>query len=169
MHLRPIPESQAPLWRGDPATGEQIVALHGLQHGRTGKEINIDPCCSWHLDQDAASLLPFQLASFLWCIDDDGVWTDGLGRFGVDLAAIKFSVTERIDQHAISVGGDIERDRRVRVARVAFGVSIDANDPLVAALLNRKKLQTEAVRGVRRRQGEAIDGIPATLSAPDIP
>lgn len=133
--VHPVPKAQAPFWRNGATAGKYVVSPNRVQHLRPSEEIDIDTVGAWHFDGNRAhvGVLNVMRVIRIRICAIDGI--DRVHRFWPRVTKIERRVTRRIDQHADTFGRNVERDRRVRVARIQFGIGIHARHFLLAALV----------------------------------
>ena len=129
-----IPHAQAPARGNGASAGEEVIALDRLAHGGAGEDVDVGALGFGDFDEDAAGLAD------------------------VFAAAVEGGVAGGIDEDAIAAGGDVERDGRMRIAGIDFGIGVDAKLLLQAALHEGLELQAQAVDTFvgREREGDEI-------------
>jgi hypothetical protein len=78
-------------------------------------------------------------------VDSSGAGGCGLRGFGMGVTAVELSLPEGVDEHSIATCRYVERQWGVRVAGVSFGVCVNADGSLLAALLEGEELEAEAI------------------------
>ena len=143
--LHPIPHAQAPARRQRTAAREEVVALHSFAHRRPTEDVHVHAFGHRYLHQNfrgvLETVLPVRCGQRVQTRRRNRFVGGWPRAFPLLVARVDGDVARRVHQHAISGGGNVERHRRVRIARVHFGIGIHAQQLLQAALHQGLKLQ----------------------------
>ena len=77
------------------------------------------------------------------------------------IPAEELGLAEGVHENAVATRGDEEGDGRVRVAGVSLGIGVDADDALLAALVEGEKLKAEAVHLLAGSEGKGEKAAPS--------
>src|SRR5579875_4007350 len=75
-----------------------------------------------------------------------------MGRPRARIAEPEGGIASRVDENPDTFGGDIEGNRRMRIARIDSGIGVHARHLFFAALIEREHLQPQSIDGLMRAQ-----------------
>src|SRR6187402_504623 len=164
MKFWTVPKAQTPGGRVHAATGEHVISLDRLQHGRSGEEIDVHSARTWDFDANVCRNFAIMSSHGGRTIYTRARYfgrIGGIGGHGLAVAACEGDVAKGIDEDSVAACGDIERYGSMRVAGVTFRICIDANGALLAPLLEGLQLKAKSVHqfaGCKRQPDKGSAG-----------